>query len=105
MEDKRHKRRDGELDRLLAQARQAPPDISEVERNFETRVMARIREEREQQDPWYAWAWRLAPIFLVLTLLLGGWSVLFPPVHPDDPVATLASGTQEVALLDYLTGE
>jgi hypothetical protein len=102
MNDKRHDRRDVELDRFFELARQAPPDISGVERNFETRLMARIRESR---DPWYAWAWRLAPIFLALTLLLGGWSVLYPPAHPDDPVATLASGTQEVALLDNLTGE
>jgi len=105
MNDKRHGREDGELDRLFELARQAPPDISGVDRNFETRVMARIRESREQQDSWDAWAWRLAPIFLVLTLLLSGWSILYPPLHPDDPVATLAAGTQEVALLDNLTGE
>jgi hypothetical protein len=105
MNDKRHDRRDGELDRLFAHARQAPPEISEVERNFEMRVMARIREWRGRQDPWYAWAWRLAPVFLVLTLLLAGWSVFLSPVHPADPVATLASGTQEIALLDNLTGD
>jgi hypothetical protein len=102
MNDKRHDRRDVELDRFFELARQASPDISEVERNFEARVMARIREGRE---PWYAWAWRLAPIFLALTILLTGWSIFFSPVHPADPVTTLASGTQEVALLDYLTGE
>ena len=105
MTDKRHDRRDEELDRFFERARQAPPDISGVERNFETRVMAKIRESREQQDSWYAWAWRLVPIFLVLTLLLGGWSVLYSPVRPDDPMAALATGTQEVALLDNLTGE
>ena len=102
MNDKRHDRRDVELDRYFALARQAPPDISGVERNFETRVMARIRESRE---PWYAWAWRLAPVFLALALLLAGWSMYYSPVHPTDPVTMLASGTQEVALLDYLTGE
>jgi len=103
MNDKRHDRRDVELDRYFALARQAPPDISGVERNFETRVMARIREGRE---PWYALAWRLAPVFLALTILLAGWSLSYSsPVHPDDPVTMLASGTQEVALLDYLTGE
>jgi hypothetical protein len=102
MNDKRHDRRDVELDRFFALARQASPDISGVERNFETRVMARIREGRE---PWYAWAWRLAPVFLALTLLLAGWSIFYSPVVPADPVTTLASGTQEVALLDYLTGE
>ena len=98
----RRDRRDVELDRFFALARQASPDISGVERNFETRVMARIREGRE---PWYAWAWRLAPVFLALTILLAGWSIFYSPVHPADPVTTLASGTQEIALLDYLTGE
>jgi len=102
MNDKRHDRRDVELDRFFALARKASPDISGVERNFETRVMARIREGRE---PWYAWAWRLAPIFLALTILLTGWSIFFSPLHPADPVTTLVSGTQEVALLDNLTGE
>lgn len=102
MNDHRRDRGDVELDRLFALARQASPDISGVERNFETRVMARIRERRE---PWYALAWRLAPVFLALTLLLAGWSLFYSPVHPADPVTTLASGTQEIALVDYLTGE
>ncbi len=102
MNDKRHDRRDVELDRFFALARQASPDISGVERNFEMRVMARIREGRE---PWYAWAWRLAPVFLALVILLAGWSLSSSPVHPADPVTMLASGPQEVALLDYLTGE
>ena len=90
MNDNRRDRRDVELDRFFALARQASPDISGVERNFETRVMARIREGRE---PWYAWAWRLAPVFLALALLLAGWSIFYSPVHPADPVTTLASGT------------
>lgn len=102
MNDKRRDRRDAELDRYFALARQASPDISGVERNFETRVMARIREGRE---PWYAWAWRLAPIFLALSILLAGWSLSYSPLLPADPVTMLASGTQEVALLDQLTGE
>src|SRR5512135_2857578 len=102
MNEHRRDRGDVELDRLFALARQASPDISGVERNFETRVMARIRERRE---PWYALAWRLAPVFLALTLLLAGWSLFYSPVHPADPVTTLASGTQEIALVDYLTGE
>ncbi len=105
MNDKRHDRRDVELDRYFALARQASPDISGVERNFETRLMARIREWRAEQDSWYAWAWRLAPIFLVLTILLSGWSLFYSQVRPADPVATLASGTQEVALLTNLTGD
>jgi hypothetical protein len=102
MNDQRNDRRDVELARYFAFARQVPPDISGVERNFETRVMARIRELRE---PWYALSWRLAPAFLGLTLLVAGWSMFYTPAHSSDPVATLASGPQEVALIDYLTGE
>jgi hypothetical protein len=105
MDDKRHDRRNVKLDRYFALARRSTPDISGVERGFETRVMARIRESREVREPWYDWAWRLAPVFLALTLLLAGWSVLYSPVPPADPVAMLDSGSQEVALLDILTGE
>ena len=92
MNDERHDRRDVELDRYFALERQAPPDISGVERNFETRVMARIREAREA---WYALAWRLAPIFLALTILLAGWSLSYSPVRTADPVTMLASGTRK----------
>jgi len=102
MNDKRQDRRDAELDRLLDLARRDSPDISVVERNFETRVMARIREGRE---PWYAWAWRLVPVFLTLTALLVGWTLFFPSTGSEDPGTMLASGIQEVALVDYLTGE
>ena len=102
MNDERHDRGDVTLDRLFKLAREAAPDLYGIERNFETRVMARIREARE---PWYAWAWRLAPVFLALSLLLAGWSEILSPVRPADPVTMLASGTQEVALLDNLTGE
>lgn len=105
MNDKRHDPGDAELDRLFALARQAPPDVSAVEGNFETRVMARIRELRADREPWYAWAWRLAPIFLALTVLLAGWTVYVSPSHPVDPVAMFASDTREVGLSDYLTGD
>jgi len=91
MNDKRHDRRDAELDRYFALARQAPPDISGVERNFETRVMARIRGGR---DPWYAWAWRLARLPRAYHAARG-WSLSYSPLHPADPVTMLASGPRK----------
>ncbi len=105
MNDSRYDRRDAELDELIRRARAESPDVSAVEPQFETRVMARIREWRAERESWHAWAWRLAPAFLALTILLGAWSTILSPVSPADPGATLGSGTQEVALLAGLTGE
>ncbi len=102
MNDRKQDRRDEELDRLFGLARQDPPDLSGVEPGFESRVMERIREARE---PWHAWAWRLVPAFLALTVLLVGWTLFFSPAASEDPGAMLASGSQEIALIDYLTGE
>ncbi len=98
-------RKDERLDRLIARAREAPPDISGVERGFETRVMARLRERHEYPERWIAWTWRLAPVFLALTILLAAWSLVIQPVHPADPGTALAAGSEEVAMVDYLTGE
>ncbi len=96
--------RDDRLERLFAAARETPPDVSAVERNFETRLAARIRESRERKEPWYGWAWRLAPVFVVLTLLLGAWTLVLDPVHPADPGTALVSVAEQVALVDDLTG-
>ncbi len=98
-------RKDEKLDRIIARAREAPPDISAAERGFETRVMARIRERREYPERWIAWTWRLAPVFLALTIVLGAWSLVLDPVRPADPGAAIAAGSEEVAMVDFLTGE
>jgi hypothetical protein len=97
--------KDERLERIFARAREAAPDISAVERGFETRVMARIRERREAPERWIAWAWRLAPVFLALTIVLGTWSLVLDPVRPTDPGTAIASSAEEVAMVDFLTGE
>ncbi len=97
--------KDEKLDRIFARAREAPPDVSAVERGFETRVMARIGERREYPERWIAWTWRLAPVFLVLTILLATWSLVLDPVRSADPGTALAAGSEEVAMVDFLTGE
>ncbi|HEY3488762.1 MAG TPA: hypothetical protein VGK27_01425 [Candidatus Deferrimicrobiaceae bacterium] len=104
MKDDRNVCTDARLDRLFALAREAPVDTAVVERNFETRLLARIRERSVGREPWYAWGWRLMPLFLAITLLLGGWTIYHDPFRMGDP-ALLFSGPEQVALVDSLTGE
>ena len=59
------------IDRLLQSARDEVPDTSRVEFAFETRVLARLREERSFGIA--AWAWRLAPFFAALVMVAGVW--------------------------------
>ena len=61
------------LEALFQAARQAQPNTSRAEFGFETRLLARCREEAAR--PHVGWlAWRLAPIFAALTLALAWWS-------------------------------
>lgn len=104
MKDDRNICTDARLDRLFALAREAPVDTAVVERNFETRLLARIRERSVGREPWYAWGWRLAPWFLAITLLVGAWTFYHDPLRQLDPAAFF-SGPEQVALVDSLTGE
>ena len=94
------------LDRLFAEARKVPVDVSAVERGFETRFMARLKERLEQREPWYAWGWRLAPVFFAATVLLVVLSLYQDPGWVPDSAA-IYSGTahEQIALVDHLTGE
>ncbi len=62
---------DERLDALFAAARDEAPDVSRTEFAFETRVLARVREER--RTSLLAWAWRLTPFFAALAILAGIW--------------------------------
>jgi len=93
---------DAELERLFAAVREDLPDLSAVDRGFEARVMARIREWRE---PWHVRAWKLAPVFLALTLLFAGSLRYLAPVQPAGALELLGSGLQDSALLAHLAGE
>lgn len=61
------------MDELFTLARTVKPDIYHVERGLETRVLAKLRSERESLTVWFTWTWRLVPIFTVLVMVLGGW--------------------------------
>jgi hypothetical protein len=83
------------LERLFALARQAGSEPLQ-DGGFEARVLARIREERERKEAWAVWAWRLAPLFLVVTLFLGAWDYAALNVpQPDLRSAITAGGGQE----------
>ena len=62
---------DAQLDALLRAARKAAPDTSRAEHAFETRLAARLREERS--GSWFAWAWRLSPYFAALAIASAVW--------------------------------
>lgn len=62
---------DAALDALFGAARAEARDYSRVAFAFETRVMARVREERNTSV--FAWAWKLAPFFAAIVVALGLW--------------------------------
>ena len=65
---------DEKIDRLFAAARKAEPYKTEIEYGFETRLMAKIRANRERQMPFLLWAWRLIPVFVSIVIFLGIWT-------------------------------
>jgi len=96
---------DSNLDRLLRAARaEGAPDTSRFEFAFETRVMARLREERSASI--FTWSWKLAPFFAALALAAGWWS--FTPSGQADSLAVLVEqasrGSESALLVSYLTG-
>ncbi len=96
---------DSNLDRLLRAARDETPDTSRFEFAFETRVMARLREERSASV--FTWSWKLAPFFAALAIAAGLWSRT--PTAKADSLAGLVAeasrGSEAAALVHFLTGE
>ena len=82
---------DPQLDALFRAARSEAPDTARAEFGFETRLMARLREERGTGI--FAWAWKLAPFFAAVALAAGWWGRLSMA-----QVETTASAMAEVAL-------
>lgn len=72
---------DQRLDALLRAARETPLDTSRTEHAFETRLAARLRDEREQS--WMAWSWRLSPFFAALVIAAAAWCHTATAIEPD----------------------
>jgi hypothetical protein len=86
------------LNELFAAARRAVPETSRLEYAFETRLLARVREERETSVQ--AWAWRLCPFFAALAVALTLWSRAVTP--KETPL--FAQMAEERDSLGYLAG-
>ena len=87
------------LDNLFAAARQSKPDTARAEFGFETRLLARLRAEREQVAPWFAWTWRLAPVFAAVVLALGIWNYVALDADSSDWHGVITAGHEDVAQL------
>ena len=97
---------DQQLERLFAAARTEEPDTTRHQWGFETRVMARLREERSATASMFALAWRLCPFFAALALAAGLWSRSTDArVRADSSLLVeVAQAGEERALVGYLTG-
>lgn len=96
---------DEKLNALFRAARAEVPDTSRAEFGFETRLMARIKEERSSSV--FAWAWRLAPFFAALAMAAGYWTRTTPAKIGRDAdilVEATRRGDERV-LMTYMTGE
>ena len=93
------------LDNLFAAARSARRDTSAAEEFFETRLMGRIREKRERGRPWFSWGWRLAPVFMMVVVALGVFSVYMDESQSTDIFSAIANDHAEYQVANYLGGE
>lgn len=93
---------DRQLDDLFRASRTMPPDTARAEFGFETRLMARILEEREQSGWLAAWAWKLCPVFACVVVALTVWVLgTTADTVSDLRDAVVGASTDEVALAQY----
>lgn len=95
---------DENLDRLFAAARPFSPDTSEQENHFETRVMARILEQRSPRTMWLSWVWRFIPAFAVVVVILGAATLITETNRSPDILAAIVNGHEHQLITSYLTG-
>jgi hypothetical protein len=93
---------DDQLNELFRAARTSRPDTSRAEYGFETRLLAAIREVRNQPTPWATVAWRLMPVFAAIVVVTGAWSYNVQSQMAAE--ATLGTG-DEAAFAGLFGGE
>lgn len=98
---------DHRLDALFAAARQEPRDTGRAEWSFETRLMARVREEGSPFAPIITWAWRLCPFFAAIAVATAFWSQTAGAREKTEEylLAQTTPRDEEAAMRTYLTGE
>ena len=62
-----------QLDALFASARKHRPDTSAAEFAFETRLLARLRAQKQTSSVWAMVSWRLIPFFAACVVALTIW--------------------------------
>jgi len=96
---------DERIDRLFEAARKSQPYNTKIEYGFETRVMAKIKAQRQKRKPFFSWAWRLMPAFVCAVMLLGVWTYLAEHKQLADLSLITAINNEETMLVASLTGE
>jgi hypothetical protein len=96
---------DEQLNKLFQAARAVRPDTSRAEYGFETRLLARLRSNRQQSAPWYAFAWKLVPAFAAFVVALGVWAAAQPGASSTDLGSAITGDHEESALATWLTGD
>jgi hypothetical protein len=88
---------DSKLDTLFARARGQRPDTSRAEYGFETRLMARLREQRQPDAAslWSVVTWRMVPFFAACIVVLALWQAEVASASTD--AATAAALNNPVA--------
>src|SRR5690349_5921344 len=92
------------LDKLFLAARSRKPDTAAIEAHFETRLLARIEEQRTSQASWPVWTWRLIPWFVTIAVIVGIGSIVYDPTRSSDLFATLTNGYEEYLTTSLLAG-
>jgi len=64
---------DADLDSLFSRARAERINTSSMEYAFETRLLARLRAEKEPSPIWAMVSWRMMPFFVACVLALAVW--------------------------------
>jgi len=97
---------DKRLDQLFAAARAESIDSTAREAHFETRLMARIRENRAaQSEPWYALAWRMLPAYAGIMVVVAVCSITFNPSRSADIFSVLTGNQDDSISISLLAGE
>ena len=96
---------DPQLDALCRAARADVPDSARAEFGFETRLLARLREERGTSI--FSWAWRLCPFFAALAIAAAFWTRTTNAhvEHDTTVLAEAARGGEETMLMAFMTGD
>jgi len=101
----RDEKMDERITQLLTAERDWRCDTSTLEAHFETRVMARIRERQAGAIPWYVLAWRMIPVFTVITVISMAFSIALKPAPSRDLFAAITNNQEEYMTRSILTGE